>query len=239
MIQFNLLPDVKLEYLRVRRTKRLVIGASLLATAIAVIVVIVLAGTVEVVQKHHLSSLKSDIHTYTNQLHSKGNLNKILTVQNQLESLPDLHDKKPVAKRLFSYLKILTPKSASISQLQIDFGGAADSGDDSGQTISITGAANSLSDVNVFTDTLKFTKYREKGSSDKSKHAFSKVVLASFSRTESGATYNITADFDPAIFDSSKDIKLTVPNIISTRSSTEQPKDLFKNGPPKEKNNSQ
>lgn len=218
MIQFNLLPDVKLEYLRARRNKRLVVGGSMVVIAASLFVLLLLASIIYGVQKKSLHDLNNDIGRYTQQLKSTPDLNKILTVQNQLGVLTSLHDQKAVASRLFPYLTQVTPKAASISQLNVDF---------SQDTISITGSANSLDVVNTYADTLKFTTYKTPDSSDSSKNAFSKVVLSQFSRSNTGATYTITASFDPAIFNSNATTDLSVPHIISTRSATEQPTDLF------------
>ena len=219
MIQLNLLPDVKLQYLKARRTQRLVISVSMILIAASLFVFVLLIGTVDVFQKKNLHDLNNDINKYTNQLQNTPNLNKILTVQNQLQVLTSLHDQKPAASRLFDYLKQLTPSSASISQLNIDY---------TQHTITISGNANSLDIVNAFTDTLKFTTYKKGDGS--SANAFSDVVLSQFSRGSSGATYTITSNFDPTIFDSASNVTLTVPNIISTRSIIEQPSDLFQTG---------
>jgi hypothetical protein len=171
---------------------------------------------VDIFQKKSLSDLNHDISTYTKQLQDTPNLNKILTVQNQLQVLTSLHDQKPAATRLFGYLQQVTPSTASISQFNVDY---------TQNTISITGNANSLDVVNAFTDTLKFTTYKK--SDGTSANAFTAVVLAQFSRSASGTTYTITANFDPMIFNSTNNSSLTVPNIISTRSIVEQPTDLF------------
>jgi hypothetical protein len=140
-------------------------------------------------------------------------------VQNQLQVLTSLHNQKPAASRLFGYLKQLTPSDASISQFNIDY---------TQHTVSITGNAKTLDVVNAFADTLKFTTYKRPDGS--SANAFSAVVLSQFSRNGSGASYTITASFDPAIFDSANNGGLTVPSIISTRSVVEQPTDLFQSG---------
>lgn len=219
MIQFNLLPDVKLQYLKVRRTQHLVVTVSLIAIAVSVFVLVVLIGTVDGFQKKNIHDLKRDIGTTSNQLKSTPNLSKILTVQNQLQALTALHNNKPVASRLFDYIKQVTPSVANISQLSVDF---------SQNTINITGAASSLDIVNTYADTLKFTTYKQ--ASGSTANAFSNVVLSQFNRDKSGATFTITASFDPVIFSSANSVNLTVPNIISTRSAVDQPTDLFQNG---------
>jgi len=218
MIQFNLLPDVKLQYLRVRRTQHMVITVSIIAIAVSMFVMIVLIGTVDGIQKKDLSDLKGSIATDSDQLKSTPNVSKILTVQDQLEALTGLHNSEPVASRLFNYVKDVTPSAASISQLNVDF---------TQNNVSITGSAPSLDVVDTYTDTLKFTTFSVSGSSSQSA-AFSSVVLSSFSRDTAGANFTITANFNPTIFNSADNVNLTVPDIISTRSAIDQPTDLFK-----------
>lgn len=233
MIQFNLLPDVKLEYLKARRVRQLVVSVSVIATIAAVAVLIILLGIVYGVQKKNLDDLNSDISKYTSQVTGTPNLNKILSVQNQLGVLTSLHNQKPVASRLFTYLRQITPSAASVSQLNVNFGtsaaDAAASIASTANTVSITGNASSLAVVNTYVDTLKFTTYKIAGSTSLSTpNAFSDVVLSSFSVGSSGSTFTITANFDPIIFNAADNVTLNVPNIVTTRSTVEQPTDLFK-----------
>lgn len=218
MIQLNLLPDIKLQYLKARKTQQLVISISTVAIIASLVVLALLLGTVYAFQKKNLNDLNRDIKSYSSQLKKTPDLNKILTVQNQLEALPALHDQKAVASRLFTYLQQLTPSNVTISQLNIDY---------VQHSLSVTGATKALDVVNTYADTFKFTTYKRPSGS--SANAFSNVVLSQFSRNNAGASYTITAKFDPAIFDSAHQVTLTVPSIISTRSAVEQPTDLFQN----------
>jgi len=219
MIQFNLLPDIKQQYLKAQRQKHLVSFISTLATIAAVAIFVVLLLVVQVWQKKSISDLNGDVKKYSNELSSTDDLNKILTVQNQLKSLPALHDQKAVASRMFDYTTQLTPAKATISKLNIDF---------AANTISITGSADSLATVNTYVDTLKFTKFTTNGDEQQSGNAFSSVVLSTFGRTGNETTYTITASFDPLIFSQEQSATLTVPKITTSRSATEQPTDLFK-----------
>lgn len=199
-IQFNLLPDVKQEYVKARRTKHMVILISLAVSAASLAVFLLLIITVDVVQKKSLHDVNSDITKYSKQLKSIPNLDKILTVQNQLNTLTGLHDDKVVTSRLFGYMSQVTPGQASISKLNIDF---------TQNILTITGEAPSLDVVNAFTDTLKATTYK---ADEESKKAFSNVVLSNFGRDSKGATYTITLNFEAAIFDSANNVTLTVPS---------------------------
>lgn len=219
MIQFNLLPDVKLEFIKAERTKRLVTSVATLASVVSIAIFLLLLLIVDGVQKKNLSDLDKDIKSNTSQLSNTPNLNKILTVQSQLDSLPALHDQKPIASRLFQYLGQVTPSSVTISNVQTDF---------DAHTITITGQAANLDAVNTLVDTLKFTNYTSDKSTSSDTKAFTDVVLSSFDRTDTGANYTVTFTYDPAIFDAQQTVSLKVPVTVTTRSVTEQPNSLFK-----------
>lgn len=224
MIQINLLPDVKLEYIKARRLKRTVISVCILVSAVAFAVFALIFVSVTVVQKKHLSNLETDIQSQTKQLESMQNITKILTVQNQLDSLTGMHKEKPVASRVFTYIKQLAPTEASINTLTVNF-------DETSMVIS--GNAVNLASVNKFADTLKFTQYTA-GANEENQLAlaFSEVTLSEFGISNSGtngkpASYSITLKYNPEIFSSASDIKLTIPNQITTRSETEKPQNVF------------
>jgi len=209
MLQFNLLPNVKLEYVKTQQTKRLLTTVSFLVSVVGIVILVVAFVSVNVVQKKSLSDLNKDIATYSKQLKGVNDLDKILTVQNQLSTLTSLHDQKPVASRLFTYISQLTPAQASLNQLSVDF---------AANTITIGGTAPSLDVVSAYTDTLKSTTYAAEGSKDKT-HAFSKVVLSAFGRTPAGASFTINSSFDPAIFNTAGDVTLTVPQTADVNQS--------------------
>jgi len=166
---------------------------------------------VNVVQKKSLSDLDADISKYSKQLKDTKDLDKILTVQNQLTTLTGLHNDKPVTSRLFTYVSELTPSQARLNLLTIDF---------ASNTMTIGGEAPSLDTVSVYTDTLKGTTYSAKGITD-SPNAFSDVVLTAFARTQAGATFTITCSFKPDIFDSQySNLKLKVPQTANADTSS-------------------
>ncbi len=217
MIQFNLLPDVKLEFIRTRRMKRTVTGLAIIASGISLAIFITLFVVVHVVQRQHIDNLTKDIENGVAELKAIPDIDKVLTVQNQLGSLTPLHEDKPAASRVLNYLGQVTPAEASISTVSVNF---------EENTMSISGAAGSLVTVNKFADTLKFTTYVVGDSTDQ-KPVFSEVVLSNFGVGEQGASYQLDFKFDPEIFKNTQEVKLSVPNIISTRSQTEKPTDLF------------
>jgi Tfp pilus assembly protein PilN len=222
MIQLNLLPDVKTKYISTERTKRLTIMSALAVCGGVIIIVLILVGVTYGSQKSKLSLFESQINISSTQLQSVDGLNKILTIQNQLNSLTALHNQKPVTSRLFTFLPQITPINVYVSDITIKF---------EDNSLVINGTADTLELVNKFVDTLKFTQYSSDQSEDKLS-AFSSVVLASFSKAEKGFNYSATMFFDPAIFSGDySSISLEVPNITSTRSQTEQPDLIFQEQP--------
>jgi hypothetical protein len=238
MVQFNLLPDVKLEFVKARRTKYLMFFVAIVVGGIAIMVFLFAFFFVNVVQKQSLNDLQADIKQHSNDLKKVKNLDKILTVQNQLGSLTTLHKTKPVASRLFGYLTQVTPDQANLNKLTVDF---------SQTTMSIGGKAPSLDAVGIYTDALKATAYRvgpefkPKSASDVCPNldgkqqvvpvryiidkdqncvvppkAFSDVVLSKFGRDDKGATFTITLKYSPDIFDDTKEVTLIVPSGIQT-----------------------
>jgi Tfp pilus assembly protein PilN len=206
MIQFNLLPGVKQEYIQARRTKQLVVLISFAVSAASLAILLLLLVTVDVVQKKSLSDANTDIKKYSAQLKAVPDLDKILTVQNQLNTLTSLHDQKPVVSRTFTYLSEVTPGTVSISSYTADH---------AANTMTITGEAQSLDQVNVYADTLKATTFTT-DSDTTTKQAFPSVVLSAFGRDSKGATYTLKIIFDPKIFSKQYDVKLAVPSIVTS-----------------------
>ncbi len=214
MIQFNLLPDIKLDYIKAERTKKMVILIALAATGAALAILVLLVLQVYVVQKAQMSSVDKSIKTSSDTLKNTKDVDKILTVQNQLNALGNLHQKKPQISRLFGFLSQLTPSQVKISNLKLD---------NTAATINLSGTADNQPTINKFIDTLKFTTYKFDGSTTTSK-AFSNVVQQSYAPSDKGPTFTLQFSYDPTIFDiTKKNLALSIPNTYTTRSITEQP----------------
>lgn len=199
MIQFNLLPDVKLQYIQSQRTKHLITFIATVTGIVAVGLLLFSMFFVHVVQKQMINNLNKDIAASNKQLKAIPNIDKMLTVQKQLNTLTGLHEKKPVMSRAFPYLQQLTPQTVSLNRLQID---------NVTSTIVLSGVADSLDTVKVYADALKAAKYSADGGT--AQKAFSEVVLSNFSRDAKGANFTITAKFDPTIFLLTSDVQLQV-----------------------------
>ncbi len=222
MIELNLLPDVKLEFIKSQRMLRLVLTIAVIVSAAAIAILLILLS-IDGIQRKHLNDLNGDVDSLTKQLQNEPQINKILTVQNQLNSLTALHDTKPAAAQLANYLNDVTPVQVYITELKADF---------TMQTMSITGTADSLSSVNKYIDTLKFTTYTSDKTNSTNK-AFNNVVLKTFGvnagsqSPNQAVNYEIDLSYDKNIFDVTQQIKLVVPSQVTTRSELDKPNDLF------------
>ena len=235
-LQFNLLPDVKQEYLKTRRTKRTIITASIVASAISVFILMIMLTTVYVVNKKQLSKANDDIKKYSAQLKEVKNLDRILTVQNQLKSLQSIHQGKHKISRIYTFLPQLTPANLCLSGVDVSL---------EGNTMEIKGDSDSQKTINTFIDTLKFTKYKLDGT-DSGKYAFPSVIEKQFN-IDSGsgsqaqkcnnvpaiATFGISVEFDTALFSNSQQVDLKVPTgLVTTRSVLDDPSNLFNGATP-------
>lgn len=217
MTQFNLLPDIKLEYLKAQRNRRLVIAVSGVVAGVSIIAAGLLF-TLTAVQKSQINNLNNDIQKQDHSLVGQKNLNDILTIQNQIHTLSQLHQQEPNAADLVTYLNQTIPTSASLSTFTIDF---------NADTINMSGSADSLATVNQLVDSLEFATYSINGSG--SNAAFSNVLLTSFGvqPNSTAASFSISLSFDPTLFNNTENIKLTVPSKVTTRSELGQPSVLF------------
>lgn len=215
-VQFNLLPDVKLEYIKTERTRNMVTTVSTIAAVVSLGIFVLLFLTVNVVQKQQLTSAKKAADSASKQLQEVEGLSQALTVQNQLTTLVGLHQNKHVSSRIFTYLPQITPTNVNINSLTMDMANNA---------MTITGTANNHQAVNTFIDTLKFTTFKV-NDSDEAQPAFPTVIESSFGIGSTNVTYSLNVVFDSKLFannfvdEEGKSIepKLSVPKLTTTRS---------------------
>src|SRR5690606_8952134 len=146
----NLLPDVKQEFIKSQRTKRMFIAGAFLVSAACVGLVILLFLWTNVQQKQHISNLQEDIDNYIKDLKETHDVDKILTIQNQLNALPGLHDEKPAVTRLSAFLSNVVPQNIERNEVTVSF-------EDNEMVIS--GSGIDFKSVNTFADTLKNVLY--------------------------------------------------------------------------------
>lgn len=115
MIEINLLPDVKQEFLRARQTRNSVISISIIAglasIALVVVLAMVLAGQTAVD-----SFASNRINDEYEKLSSVDDLSEMVTIKEQLGSIDAQHASKTMTSRMFSVLQIINPSGGNSVQ---------------------------------------------------------------------------------------------------------------------------
>lgn len=217
MVQLNLLPDVKLQYIKAKRNKRFVMLLSALVIAVSIGLFVIMFGFVFGVQKHRSDSLDKDIKNGISTIQKTPEIDKILTVQNQLQVINAKHEEKPAAARILPYIAQTLPEGSKLTSLSADF---------TSGTINLSGTTSDINSTNKLVDTLKFAEFRtkkENPNDEQTGKAFSEVVLTSYGTESGGSNFSISMKFDPILFKNTETVELNIPGIVSTRSSTEKP----------------
>lgn len=225
MIQLNLLPDLKKEFLKAQKTKGFVIGISILITLGAAAVSALLFVYVTFVQQLQTNIVTGDIEKKAAELKAVPDVNKYLSIQNQLASLDALHSQKGQYSRLFSFMTSLNPgapNNISLSTLQLSTLDKA---------VVFNGSTASFESLNVFVDTLKNAqvKYKPAGQAEAVQEPmFSQVLVQSSSlarlNNNSVVTFVVRATYlDPVFAITNTDVTVEIPNITTTSSSTQAP----------------
>lgn len=106
MIQINLIPDVKLELIRAQRQRNVIISISTLAMFVAVGLVILTALYVFGLQFARENIVDGNIKENVKKLKSIEDIDKLVTIQNQLSQIDQTHSDKPMTSRIFSMLAV-------------------------------------------------------------------------------------------------------------------------------------
>lgn len=160
MIEINLIPDVKQEFIRAQRLRTMVVSFSILACLIAAGAVVVLSLYVFGAQGLRSTLLDNSIDSEAKKLASVEDLPNALTVQKQLETLPMQNDDKHVTSRLFDVLSTVVPTGKNAVQVR------SASVDTENSTITLEGEAKSgYVALDAFKKTIQATdfSYREDG----------------------------------------------------------------------------
>ena len=213
MIEINLVPDVKQELIKAQRIRATVIAGSILIGIVSIGVVALLAFYVFAVQTVRGSLIDGQIASGSKKLSSVEDLQKILTIQNQLTKISNLNANRKIDSRLFDVLaKIIPPEpnSIKVSSLKVD----ADAG-----SISIDGqAANSYAALEVFKKTILATviKYKDSDNKEQSVKLGDKISTkdVSYGEDSSGTKvlrFTLSFVYAPELFSpASKDLSLAV-----------------------------
>ena len=147
MIELNLIPDVKREFIRAKQQQAVVVTVSILVGVAAIALLAVLGlviGTQAVISNHYDDTIKNN---YA-KLQKVTGLPSLLTIQQQLDKLPDQNASRPIDSRIFDVLNAVNPPSpnnVSFTTIKID---------PTTSTVSLEGSAQG---GYAATDTLKKT----------------------------------------------------------------------------------
>lgn len=229
MIQLNLLPDLKKEYIKAQKTKSTVIGVSILVTIGALGLSALLFVYVTFLQQIQINMATDDIAKKESQLQSVNGIDKYLTIQAQLAALPDLHNNKGSYDRLFTYLGVINPSApnnVAINNLQLITDERA---------MILTGTTQSFETLNVFVDTLKNAQinFKSNGQGDVVKeNMFEQVLIQSTGLArvngQPAVTFTIKTIYNADDFNvQNTDVSASVPNITTTQSVTQSTQQIF------------
>lgn len=147
MIQINLIPDVKREYLRARHMRDVAISLSVLASILAGVVILLMALVLSLQVARNFFA-DQNIKSEYEKLSSVQDLGEMVTIQNQLGLISSQHASKTVDSRLFSVLQAINPnppndvKFTTISldpdEGTLNFEGLADGGYNAVETLTKT-----------------------------------------------------------------------------------------------------
>lgn len=230
MIQLNLLPDIKKEYINAQKTRALVMSSSILVTIVAVGLAVLMFVYVTFLQQLQITLATNDIKDKERQLNSVQDLSKYLTIQNQLAALPELHANKGIYSRMLSFLPVLNPNApnnVTLTKLQLV---SLD------KQVNFTGSTASFESLNVFVDTLRNAEvaYKDQSGEPQKSKMFESVMVQSSNidklNGKSTVSFTVIAQYVEPAFDArNTDVNASVPNIKTSQSVTESPK-LFSSG---------
>ncbi len=151
MIEINLIPDVKREYLRTRSLRNFVISMSVVV-GVGMAGICVALGMIFAVQLGGEALQDNSIREENKKLLAVADLNKTVTIQQQLDKIDQQHAAKNITSRLFDVMGAINPSAPNnvrISSLQLN---------PAEKTITIEGSAqNGYIALEVFKKTITNT----------------------------------------------------------------------------------
>ncbi|QQS21669.1 hypothetical protein IPM09_04090 [Candidatus Saccharibacteria bacterium] len=230
MIEVNLIPDVKQAFIRAQKMRNMAITLAIVIGVTAGGVVALLAlflGGQAITETVVRDNIKKDFKTFQ----SIDNIENVLTIQNQLSKISDIHQNKSIDSRVFDLLAAINPPAPNdikISNIKLD---------PETKNLTIEGSAvNGYPATETFRKTILNTKL-ESGSGDdlSSVTLTDKVIMGETSYGE-GANggkvlrFSLSFTYPEGLFDNTlQSIKVVTPTnkIDVTDSRTRVPDSLF------------
>lgn len=225
MVQINLVPDVKLELISAQRHRNVVISVAVMSI-IASIAVLVVLGLVIAGQTWNESRLTAKIKDADKEFRSIEDIDKTVTIQNQLTSIKSTNEQKLMSSRIFNLLAEASAKGTENSVTMNSFVIDTDT-----QTITLLAQTDTrgFEAAEVFRknidamriyylpaeDTLP-NEFKEnpktKDQDEESALIASEVTLSDLSYSQAGndqrrtVSFRLTFAYDPILFDEEVDI---------------------------------
>lgn len=234
MIKLNLLPDIKLQYQKARRTQAKVVSGAILVCMAAVGAVVLAVLWVYGIQGFQRAQLTKSIDTKYSELKSIKDIDKYVTIQHQLANISGLHAEKIIMSRVFDVMAKLNPKAPNnvrISNLNVDT---------TATTITMDGQTDSFTGLETFRDTLKNASLSYLPvSSDGTTHTETPTIEPLFTpdtvailsqgigKTNDNKTvvsFKLSVTYNPNVFArDTANVLVTVPNKETTQSKEDAP----------------
>ena len=139
MYEINLVPDIKLQMIKMQKIRNLVFFICMVVSA-AVVGVVILLSAIVGGQNLAMSGQDGRLRDMSEKVLGYDGINEFLTIQDQLSKLAKISDNRKMLSRTFSILNVMLPQGAdsvTISELNIDldnntlvFDGQADAGEE-------------------------------------------------------------------------------------------------------------
>jgi hypothetical protein len=205
MIEINLLPDVKREYLKLQHNKRLVFMACFALAAVALLFLGITGGIV-VTQGVLKQSARDKIQTNYTQLVSEKDsdgapsINRLLTLQRDVVEVNQIYGELPVTSRLFDFFEqvnVPSPNNAILDRIVVTADGQI--------TAALAGSIASFSALDTYKASLQSAEFVSKQHPDKkdAQKLFDSVQVnsSSLSSQRNVVSFRIQITFNPEAFE--------------------------------------
>lgn len=108
MIEINLLPDIKREFLQAQKVRNRVMATSMIAGVLSLGIVGLIIVWIGLQAGRELL-INNAINSESKKLSSVEAINEAVTIQNQLGKVNELHDKKALTSRIFNMITVINP----------------------------------------------------------------------------------------------------------------------------------
>lgn len=224
MIEINLIPDVKRELIKAKRTRTIVVSGAIVVGIVSVGIVVLLCIYLFGVQTLRHKLADDAITENYNKLKDVPDLANMLTIQNQLASINEHHSEKNIDSRLFDLLVAINPvqpNQVTFSQVKID--------SENGTIYIDAQAANGYVAADTLIKTIQATSLSytgENGATDKIDLAKSVAISnQSYGEDTTGAKvlrFSISFEYAPELFAN------TVKNVVIIRPNRQNATDSLK-----------